>query len=60
MYQTLDLSVAMHGYCASCNKVAHALEAVGAGQLESKRLWLDDVPDFVMVLVAGDITEPLI
>jgi ribonuclease HI len=56
----LNFSLCQFVYCPrDCNKVAHALGAVGAGQLESKRLWLDDVPDFVMVLVAGDITEPL-
>ena len=42
-----------------CNMVAHALGAIGASRCESRRLWLENVPDSVLVLVAGDSTEPL-
>ena len=47
-------------YCPrTCNKVTHALGAIGASQYESSRLWLDSVPDSVSVLVAGDCAELL-
>ena len=47
-------------YCPrNCNKVAHALAAVGASRAESRRLWLDEVPDSVSMFVASDVAELL-
>jgi hypothetical protein len=47
-------------YCPrGCNKVAHALGALGASRDDSDRLWLEEVPDSVGLLVASDIARPL-
>ncbi|KAK1663577.1 hypothetical protein QYE76_051736 [Lolium multiflorum] len=43
-----------------CNKVAHALAAMGANQAHSRQVWLDDVPNSVLALVAGDVAEPVL
>jgi hypothetical protein len=32
---------------------------MGANQAESKQVWLDDVPNSVLTLVAGDVAEPI-
>jgi hypothetical protein len=44
----------------NCNKVAHALAALGADGVNSYCVWHEDVPDSVKVLVASDSTGPLI
>jgi hypothetical protein len=41
----------------ACNKVVHALAALGASGQEACRLWTDVFPNDVMVLVASDLTE---
>jgi hypothetical protein len=47
-------------YCPRvCNKIAHALAAIGAKQDESRLIWIDSVPDSVNVLVASELTEPI-
>jgi hypothetical protein len=43
-----------------CNKVAHALAALGASGQEACRLWTDVLPNDVMVLVASDLTVPAV
>jgi hypothetical protein len=42
-----------------CNKVAHALGALGASRAESSRLWLDEAPDSVMLIVASEYAKPI-
>jgi hypothetical protein len=42
-----------------CNKVAHALAALGAGQSEDKMLWPESVPNSVSDLVASEFAEPI-
>jgi hypothetical protein len=43
----------------SCNKVAHALTALGADGASPCRMWHEDVPDSVKVLVASESTVPM-
>jgi hypothetical protein len=43
-----------------CNKVAHALAALGASGQEACRLWTDVLPNDVMVLVTSDLTVPTV
>jgi hypothetical protein len=43
----------------SCNKVAHALAALGADGASPCRMWHEDVPDSVKVLVASESTVPM-
>jgi hypothetical protein len=43
-----------------CNKVAHALAVLGASGQETCRLWTDVLPNNVMVLVASDLTVPVV
>ncbi|KAM0838851.1 hypothetical protein ACQ4PT_060704 [Festuca glaucescens] len=43
----------------SCNKVAHAMAELGAGQLDQCVIWLDDVPDAVSVLLASESAVPV-
>ena len=42
-----------------CNKVAHALAALGSNGQEPQRLWLEAVPDDVSVLLASDVAAPV-
>jgi hypothetical protein len=42
----------------NCNKVAHALAAIGASYQADVRLWTEDLPNDVKLLVASDLTEP--
>jgi hypothetical protein len=47
-------------YCPrGYNKVAHVLGALGVSRADSDRLWLEEVPDSVGLLVASDIARPL-
>ena len=47
-------------YCPrDCNKVADALAAFGASQSVYRLGWLESVPDFVNVLLASELSEPL-
>ena len=41
-----------------CNKVTHALAALGSNGQEPQRLWLEAVPDDVSVLLASDLAAP--
>ena len=41
-----------------CNKVAHASATFGARSEDPSRLWLDTLPNYVMVLLASDIAAP--
>jgi hypothetical protein len=43
----------------SCNKVAHAMAALGADQLVPRQVWQDDVPSSVHTLVASVLAEPV-
>jgi ribonuclease HI len=43
----------------TCNKVAHAMAALGASQDESHLFWQEMVPNFVNVLVASEYAEPV-
>ena len=43
----------------SCNKIAHALAALGARQFDSRLTWLEEVPNDVQVLVASELAEPV-
>jgi ribonuclease HI len=43
----------------NCNKVAHDLANAGARGAEPCRLWLDDVPEDVMMLVASESAMPM-
>jgi hypothetical protein len=42
-----------------CNKVAHALAVLGAGQSKAKMLWPESVPNSVSDLVASEFAEPI-
>lgn len=43
----------------SCNKVAHAMAALGADQLVPRQFWQDEVPSSVRTLVASVLAEPV-
>jgi hypothetical protein len=44
----------------SCNKVAHAMAALGSlANHSNSLLWLDDVPDNVRVIVASESAMPM-
>jgi hypothetical protein len=45
-------------YPRACNKIAHALAAIGAKQVESRLVWIDSIPDSVNVLMASELTDP--
>jgi hypothetical protein len=42
----------------ACNKVAHELAALGVSQQNSRTLWVDTVPDDVMVVLASEFAVP--
>ena len=42
-----------------CNKVAHALAALGSNGQVPHRLWMEAVPNNVCVLMASDVAEPV-
>jgi ribonuclease HI len=44
----------------NCNKVAHALVAIGVSSQAEVRLWTEDLPNDVKLLVASDLTEPTV
>lgn len=43
----------------ACNKIAHELAAMGSNGRESSRLWSEDIPQFVNVLVASECAAPV-
>jgi hypothetical protein len=42
-----------------CNKVAHAIAALGACQPEPMLLWSESIPNSVCNLVASEFAEPI-
>jgi hypothetical protein len=43
----------------TCNKVAHAMAALGASQVESHLFWQEMIPNSVTILVASEYAEPV-
>jgi hypothetical protein len=61
LFAQLNFSLISFVYSSrNCNKVAHAMAAIGVSSQAAVRLWTEDLPNDVKMLVASDLTEPTV